>query len=300
MLFSHRDLAEWMGATFECAWESVRDVPKVTVDFGGGNVVRRTLHGNVVTWVTDADGRAIEALGGLYEPAAYRARLEQAAMFAALLREQETDAARDAAFADWHGRQAERLAAGAAALVVERTIDPAYALAKFRVEDMFKHVIAEPRPPQVPETSILRIAGVPEMRSASKLRAEGPTERALAGDNGDGGAKPEKAIADVGAAKTLAEGSAGVLRAPLLDRPRPTGEILEAPGVRADRGLLAQDTAAGETIHRPAIHALLARSGRVPYATLSRAVYRDVLHLDLDDPWLGLGDLLFSTYPFEK
>ncbi|MCG3135422.1 MAG: hypothetical protein HMLKMBBP_03073 [Planctomycetes bacterium] len=298
MLFSHRELASWLSSSFECAWESVRDVPKVTVDFGGGNVVRRTLHGNVVTWVTDADGRVVEALGGLYEPGAYRARLEQSLLVSAMLSKCPDGAARDAAFADYHARQAERIAAGSAPLVVRKEMDPSLALSKMRIEDPFKYVLSEPGSAYVhagPPITIRLAEGAPAV-FGSKGLAEAPVRQSVAA----GTDAPSQSITTLGAAKTLTERSESLLRTPPLDRPRPSGDTIDAPGVRADRGLLAQDTAAGETVHRPAIHALLAKSGRAAYTALSKPLYRDVLHLDLDDPWLGLGGLLFGTYPFEK
>lgn len=78
MLFSDQDLAAFLQDRFEPVWESVRDVPRVTIDFGAGNVVRRTLHGNVATYVCDSEGRVLDIVAGMYEPEAYRARLVEA------------------------------------------------------------------------------------------------------------------------------------------------------------------------------------------------------------------------------
>ena len=33
---------------------------------------------------------------------------------------------------------------------------------------------------------------------------------------------------------------------------------------------------------------------------MTRWLDREVLHADLDDPYLGLGKILFDTYPFAK
>jgi hypothetical protein len=33
---------------------------------------------------------------------------------------------------------------------------------------------------------------------------------------------------------------------------------------------------------------------------VTRPIYRDVLHADLDDPYLGLGEALFANYPFAQ
>jgi hypothetical protein len=61
---------------------------------------------------------------------------------------------------------------------------------------------------------------------------------------------------------------------------------------------LVEDTRINETIRRLQIHEKLAEIGPVPPAHLTRWLYRDVLHADLDDPYLGLGGVLFANYPF--
>lgn len=46
-------------------WQSVRPVPIVTIDFGGGKQLRKTITGNSVHLVLDAQGRPVDALPGL-------------------------------------------------------------------------------------------------------------------------------------------------------------------------------------------------------------------------------------------
>ena len=77
MLFSNDKIARYINENFEPAWESVRPVPMVTVDFGGGKVIRRTLLGNIATYVCDAEGRTLDVLPGIYEPKTYLAQLKQ-------------------------------------------------------------------------------------------------------------------------------------------------------------------------------------------------------------------------------
>ena len=45
MLFSNEDVARFINQNFEAAWESVRPVPLIQINFGGGTTVTRTLHG---------------------------------------------------------------------------------------------------------------------------------------------------------------------------------------------------------------------------------------------------------------
>ena len=56
---------------FVLHWQSVRPVPVVTIDFGDGRKLQRTVTGNSVHYVLDADGRPIDALPGLYGPQAF-------------------------------------------------------------------------------------------------------------------------------------------------------------------------------------------------------------------------------------
>ena len=45
---------------------------------------------------------------------------------------------------------------------------------------------------------------------------------------------------------------------------------------------------------------MLAEEGVHTPESLTKRIYREVLDADLDDPYLGLGDALFATYPFER
>lgn len=81
MLFSNPEVAKFIDATFEPVWVSVRPAPLVTIDFGNGTKVMRTLQGNVATYVCDAEGTVHDVLPGIYTPVPYR---EQLALLAVL------------------------------------------------------------------------------------------------------------------------------------------------------------------------------------------------------------------------
>ena len=68
---------------FVLHWESVRPVPVVTIDFGGGKKLTRTLTGNSVHLVLDSLGRPVDALPGLMSPKVFAEQLEQARRLAA-------------------------------------------------------------------------------------------------------------------------------------------------------------------------------------------------------------------------
>ena len=75
MLFSSADVAKQINDMFEPAWETVRPVPTVTIDFGNGEKITRTLHGNIATYVCTREGTVLDVLPGIYEPKAYTHRL---------------------------------------------------------------------------------------------------------------------------------------------------------------------------------------------------------------------------------
>ncbi len=75
---------------------------------------------------------------------------------------------------------------------------------------------------------------------------------------------------------------------------------LESNDEIANWKLLAEDTRINEDIRRLQIHAMLLAAGSVRPSTVTKKLYREVLHADLDDPYLGLGQTLFAGYPFAK
>jgi hypothetical protein len=80
VLFSSDTVATYINNAFEPVWGGVRPVRIVTIDFGNGHTITRTLHGNIATYLCSADGAMFDILPGIYEPAAYRAQLEQFAL----------------------------------------------------------------------------------------------------------------------------------------------------------------------------------------------------------------------------
>jgi hypothetical protein len=74
----------------------------------------------------------------------------------------------------------------------------------------------------------------------------------------------------------------------------PSGEDL------ANWRLLVKDTELNETGRRRQIHEMLAAAGSVKPPAVTRRLYKEVLHADLDDPYLGLGPVLFADYAFAR
>jgi hypothetical protein len=78
-LYPDRDVAALLQGQFVLHWESVRPVPKVTIDFGDGRVLERTVTGNSIHYVLSPDGTPVDALPGLYSARAFLCGLTVAA-----------------------------------------------------------------------------------------------------------------------------------------------------------------------------------------------------------------------------
>jgi hypothetical protein len=77
-LYANREISQFLKDHFVLHWQSVRPVPRITIDFGDGRRLERTITGNSIHYVLDADGRPIDALPGLYGPGAFLRALMQA------------------------------------------------------------------------------------------------------------------------------------------------------------------------------------------------------------------------------
>jgi hypothetical protein len=76
-LYANPAIAQQLRDRFILHWSSERPVPKMTIDFGDGRKLERTVTGNSIHYVLDAQGQVIEALPGLYSPQAFSEQLNQ-------------------------------------------------------------------------------------------------------------------------------------------------------------------------------------------------------------------------------
>ena len=243
MLFSNEEVAAAINEKFEPAWESVRPVPRVTIDFGNGKVVRRTLHGNVATYVTSADGRVLDVLPGIYEPATYLNRLREFQQLFTYVHQGRWgrlgEELLDYRVQDYHATQAAALKEGGK-----------------RAE--FKMVEGDPRAIVAIEAHLQLV-----LEPHRRIQARGAVAR--------GDFDIENAEVRVDSVADLPEWKA-----------------------------LAEDTAVNETVRRRQIHEYLAKAGPTTPDDMKKWLYREVLHADLEDPYLGLGEILFDSYPFAE
>ncbi len=81
VLYPNAEVANVLRERFVLHWQSVRPVPTVTVNFGDGRKLERTLTGNSIHYILDSKARPIDALPGLYGPQAFLRGLTTAETF---------------------------------------------------------------------------------------------------------------------------------------------------------------------------------------------------------------------------
>lgn len=78
VLYANTDVSKYLREHFILHWKSVRPAPRVTIDFGDGRRLERTLTGNSIHYILDINAQPVDALPGLYGPTAFMRALTQA------------------------------------------------------------------------------------------------------------------------------------------------------------------------------------------------------------------------------
>jgi hypothetical protein len=80
ILYSNAEVASKLRNRFILHWESVRPAPVITIEFGDGRKLVRTITGNSIHYILDSEGHLIDGLPGLYGPGAFMRGLGEAEM----------------------------------------------------------------------------------------------------------------------------------------------------------------------------------------------------------------------------
>lgn len=71
LLYSNAEVSKYLRENYVLHWKSVRPAPKVTIDFGDGRKIERTLTGNSIHYILDENGAILDAIPGLYSPSGF-------------------------------------------------------------------------------------------------------------------------------------------------------------------------------------------------------------------------------------
>ncbi|MEA2604033.1 MAG: hypothetical protein QOF89_5025 [Acidobacteriota bacterium] len=270
VLYANERISRELRDGFVLHWQSERPVPKVTIDFGDGRRLEGTVTGNSIHYILDSNGRLVDALPGLYGPAAFLRHLgvaaDEARALAAVL-----DGAYPGRLAKYHQ---ERIASQTLELKA----------------DLRRAGLEAPAAPGVWQGPGSPTAAAASRLASSKSSVEMPLLRVLLPDLGvaEMGNPKLTAIAELHAADArldpasrrllLAKGGAWV-----------KGEGKEWPLVRFEEKI-AEDTVRNEYLFHNQIHSWLSRVYEAPdLAAFDERVYDKLFLTPASDPWLGLG-----------
>lgn len=100
-LYPNATVRDVLKNDFVLHWKTVREVPIITIDFGDGRQIKRTVTGNSLHMVLDHQGRTVDILPGLYVADMFLQELKSAGP-AAVQMADLNDAAFQSAHGDYH------------------------------------------------------------------------------------------------------------------------------------------------------------------------------------------------------
>jgi hypothetical protein len=157
-----------------------------------------------------------------------------------------------------------------------------------------------------PEIPVLTHCAKIEARDAERLRAlgagSGPGQMNQPADvlarNLNGGRGKEK---NENAVQLVAGGEVAKIAEKNQPAPNAAAEAVPTkPEDMAGWKEFVEDTRINESVRRGMIHQKLAEFGRVKPEEIKKWLFKEVLAADLDDPTIGIGELLNKRYPFAE
>ena len=257
-LYSDPQIQRLIREKFVLHWSSERPAPKITIDFGDGRKLVRTITGNSVHYVIKADGEVIDALPGLYSPKRFLDEITRSA------------------------NQASRKTNGARLRGVYRAATSSRLLREWSSEIRKKN---RNRKPQAQPTRIVATDAAP--LAVTKMVTELPT--LLSMENRYNALKLETETNDwQDFAKSLSvefsENSLALMRRKTENLSQTEFETM----ISRLKRHVAIDTVQNEYELRPRILQRLGNKRVVDFNALNEWVYSNVFLTPGDDPWLGL------------
>ncbi len=302
-LYANSEISRALRENYVLHWKSVRPVPKVTIDFGDGRKLERTLTGNSIHYILTPDGEVVDALPGLYGPKAFLQKIGEGASLARRVTSMEPTQ-RLLALAAYHGERfrtlGDEFAADLAKIQAPRA--PANARAAEVLTAVAANSLAAPKGRV--ELPLVK-AALPAAAVAELARVQGEIAAGSLATSATA-TTPEEiqdeaawtAIAAVHAGEAeLDQASRDLIRsenpmAAAAGRIAITKRVVEDPMLRLVCTLqetIALDTVRNEfQLHRR-IHQWLSQASYKPdVETLNERVYAELFLTPSSDPWLGL------------
>lgn len=303
-LYANEEIAKTLRERFVLNWRSVRPVPKVTIDFGDGRKLERTLTGNSIHYVLMPDGQVVDAIPGLYGPKAFLKQITRGEALVRLLADATTNR-RNVLLAEYHMQQADEVTkawqadwqrAQLASTSANASGDPRAALDAFartlqsREAEAAQQAAAPPRAEAA--TRIARPKGLIEARLVEAVNLTKMAPEDLEDEkmwNLIASFHAEEAKLDEASRRVMREqkplaAAAGALAI--------TKRRVEDPMLRlfaAFESSIALDTVKNEYQFHRKIHQWLAAGDYRPdVETLNERVYAELFLTPSSDPWLGL------------
>jgi hypothetical protein len=283
VLYANGEVSNILRERFILHWKSVRPAPRVTIDFGDGRKLERTLTGNSIHYVLDREGRVVDALPGLYGPKAFLRGLAQAEevvkQYAGKTEAQQTEI-----FYRYHRTRINQTAADWSTDVQRsggRVPDTVLARVSARRQNPDAIEIAPlAMTKRVVEIDILKAmtTDATELEAATNEAAWAKIAALHAADS----RLDEQSIALIARQTPAATAENTSAKTPAAD------QLLRRIVEKLERNM-ALDTVRNEYVLRNRIHAWLANRARnMTVDALNDKVYAELFLTPGNDPWLGL------------
>ncbi|MEH2111629.1 hypothetical protein [Nostoc sp.] len=278
-LYPNVEISKLLQDRFILHWQSVRPVPKVTIDFGDGRKLERTITGNSIHYILDASGRPIDAIPGLYSPKEFLRQLQQAEV-AVKSYSKLTPSDRESFLRKYHS---DRLNSIQAQWVAD--------LSRLGIQSPPK-LVEIPKNPSQPPT-----AAIASSLAVSKMRVETPMLAALQSD----AERNQNALAEITDQKVwdkiaqlyaadvkLDRNSISLIRAKKSQSANTQEDNLPII-VKKFEATMALDTVRNEYMLHSQIHQWFIQGRQTrSVEALNDKVYAQLFLTPSSDPWLGL------------
>lgn len=308
-LYANAQVSKFLRDNFVLHWSSERAVPKITIDFGDGRKLLRTITGNSIHYVLDADGRPIDALPGLYAPAVFQRELARSLALVTKPSRELAEAHRLASVArmeEWkkiarvtipsRGGDEFRPARYAQLVTVTKS---GYEVPMYRVVDLGTKIGKAPDDANV--WAQLGVRLLPNAKPAATPAYPGVRLRQRT-YYANPQAQETEIAPQLFEVPEILDASSKQLFAKLAmswsdtAATPPTPEDFARMVNRFERDLLA-DTAMNEFDVRLQVHGLFSSRPTLTFEQLNAEIYRVVFQTPRDDAWLGLRPTGVSALP---